>query len=151
MNKQNKIGKKCYIHKSCNIYGAQIGNNTKIGAFTEIQSGAIIGNNCKISSHSFICDGVIIEDNVFCGHGVMFTNDLLPRATNKDGTLKTGEDWTLTKTFIRKGASIGSNSTILCGIEIGENSLIGAGSVVTKNIPNNQIWLGNPAKFYKKL
>mgnify|MGYP001181772392 CR=1 FL=1 len=146
-----KIGENVKIYDYVNAYQCEIGDNSKIGAFVEIQKGSIIGKNCKVSSHSFICDGVEIEDNCFIGHGVMFTNDLFPRATNKDGSPQTEKDWKLIKTFIKKGASIGSNSTILCGIIIGENSLIGAGSVVTKNVPKNTIFAGNPAKEIKKL
>jgi len=138
------------IHNLTNIYGCSIDENTKIGPFVEIQSGVNIGKNCKIQSHSFICDGVNIEDGVFIGHGVMFCNDRLPKATNISGHLKSNEDWKLEKTHIKKLASIGTNATIMCGVTIGENSLIGAGSVVTKNIPDNEIWVGNPAKFLRK-
>tara|TARA_Y100001935_G_C17197272_1_gene453169 strand:+ start:481 stop:975 length:495 start_codon:yes stop_codon:yes gene_type:complete len=146
-----KIGKNVKIYDYVNAYQCEIGDNSKIGAFVEIQKGSIIGKNCKVSSHSFICEGVEIEDNCFIGHGVMFTNDLFPRATNKDGSPQTENDWKLIKTFVKKGASIGSNATILCGIIIGENSLIGAGSVVTKNVPKNTIVAGNPAKEIKKI
>jgi UDP-2-acetamido-3-amino-2,3-dideoxy-glucuronate N-acetyltransferase len=134
-----------------NAYGCSIDDNSKIGAFVEIQKGATIGKNCKISSHTFICEGVHIEDNCFIGHGVMFTNDLFPKATKLDGTPQTEEDWTLVETFIKKGASIGSNVTIICGVTIGENALIGAGAVVTKNVPPNAVFAGNPAKLIKYL
>jgi len=146
-----KLGEGVKIFKFVNAYGCSIDDNSKIGAFVEIQKGASIGKNCKISSHTFICEGVHIEDNCFIGHGVMFTNDLFPRATNLDGSQQTDEDWTLIETFVKKGASIGSNATILCGITIGENALIGAGSVVTKNVPENAIVAGNPAKIIKYL
>src|SRR6478752_5093060 len=117
-----------------NLYGCQIGDGTRIGSFVEIQKNAFVGKNCKISSHSFICEGVQIEDNVFIGHGVMFTNDLFPKATNPDGSQQTDTDWKVIETKVKRGASIGSNATILCGITIGENALIGAGSVVTKDV-----------------
>lgn len=129
-----------------NVYGATIGNDTSIGPFVEIQSGAVIGQRCKIQSHTFICEGVTIEDEVFIGHGVMFTNDLFPRATNLDGTAKTTDDWTLTPTLVASKVSIGSGATILPGIVIGHNSMIGAGSVITKNVPPNVIVAGNPAR-----
>lgn len=144
--KDVKLGKNVIIFSYCNIYGCEISDNTRIGSLVEIQKGAKIGKNCKISSHSFICDGVEIEDNVFVGHGVMFTNDKLPRACNPNGTQKTENDWTLEKTLIKKGASIGSNATILCGIVVGENAVIGAGSVVTKDVAPNAIVKGNPAR-----
>ena len=128
------LGKGTKIFNFVNAYGCSIDDNSKIGAFVEIQKGAFIGKNCKISSHTFICEGVHIEDNVFIGHGVMFTNDLFPRATNADGTPQTEADWKLIETIVKKGASIGSNATILCGITIGENALVGAGSVVTKDV-----------------
>lgn len=146
-----KLGKDVRIFNFVNAYGCSIDDNSKVGAFVEIQKGASIGKNCKISSHSFICEGVHIEDNCFIGHGVMFTNDLFPRAVNADGSQQTDEDWTLIETHVKKGASIGSNATILCGITIGENSLIGAGSVVTKNVPPNVVVAGNPAKVIKTL
>jgi UDP-2-acetamido-3-amino-2,3-dideoxy-glucuronate N-acetyltransferase len=127
-----------------NLYGCQIGDETKIGAFVEVQAGAQIGARCKISSHSFICEGVTIEDEVFIGHGVMFINDLYPRSANEDGSLKTGDDWEMQKTLIHKGASIGSNATILAGITIGKGALVGAGCVVTKSVPDYAIVTGVP-------
>jgi UDP-2-acetamido-3-amino-2,3-dideoxy-glucuronate N-acetyltransferase len=145
------LGKNTRIFNFVNAYGCSIGDNSKIGAFVEIQKGAFIGKNCKISSHSFICEGVHIEDNVFVGHGVMFTNDLFPRATNADGSPQTEADWKVVATRVKKGASIGSNATILCGITIGENALIGAGSVVTRNVPPNTVVAGVPAKMIKTL
>jgi UDP-2-acetamido-3-amino-2,3-dideoxy-glucuronate N-acetyltransferase len=145
------LGKNTRIFNFVNAYGCTIDDNSKIGAFVEIQKGAFIGKNCKISSHSFICEGVNIEDNVFIGHGVMFTNDLFPRATNKDGSTQTEKDWKVIETTIKKGASIGSNATILCGITVGENALIGAGSVVTKDVPSNTVVAGVPAKIIKTL
>ena len=145
------VGKGVRFFNFVNAYGCSIDDNSKIGAFVEIQKGATIGKNCKISSHAFICEGVHIEDNVFVGHGVMFTNDLFPRATNPDGSQQTDADWTMVETFIKKGASIGSNATILCGITIGENALLGAGSVVTKDVPANTVVAGNPAKVIIKL
>lgn len=145
------LGKNVRIFNFVNAYGCSIDDNSKVGAFVEIQKGAFVGKNCKISSHTFICEGVHIEDNCFVGHGVMFTNDLFPRATNPDGSPQTEADWKMVETFIKKGASIGSNATILCGITIGENALIGAGAVVTKNIPANAVVAGNPAKVIKYL
>ena len=146
-----KLGEGVKIFKFVNAYGCSIDDNSKIGAFVEIQKGASIGKNCKISSHTFICEGVHIEDNCFVGHGVMFTNDLFPRATNSDGSQQTDEDWTLVETFVKKGASIGSNATILCGITIGENALIGAGAVVVKDVSANSVVVGNPAREVKKV
>lgn len=146
-----KVGQGVRIFNFVNAYGCSIDDNSKVGAFVEIQKGATIGKNCKISSHTFICEGVHIEDNCFIGHGVMFTNDLFPRATRPDGTPQTEEDWNLVETFVKKGASIGSNCTIVCGVTIGENSLIGAGAVVTKNVPANAVVVGNPAKIIKYL
>ncbi len=146
-----KLGKNTRIFNFVNAYGCSIDDNSKIGAFVEIQKGAFIGKNCKISSHSFICEGVHIEDNVFIGHGVMFTNDLFPKATNADGSPQTEADWNLVETTVKKGASIGSNATILCGITIGENSLVGAGSVVTKDVPPNTIVAGVPARIIKTI
>ncbi len=145
------LGENVRIFNFVNAYGCSIGDNSKVGAFVEIQKGATIGKSCKISSHTFICEGVHIEDNCFIGHGVMFTNDLFPRATNPDGSAQTEADWTLVETFVKKGASIGSNATILCGITIGENALIGAGSVVTKDVPANTVVAGVPAKIIKQL
>jgi acetyltransferase-like isoleucine patch superfamily enzyme len=144
-----KLGEGVKIFNFVNAYGCSIDSGSKVGAFVEIQKGASIGKNCKISSHSFICEGVHIEDNCFIGHGVMFTNDLFPRATNADGSQQTDADWTMVETFVKKGASIGSNATILCGITIGENALIGAGSTVTKDVPANAVVAGNPAKVLK--
>jgi UDP-2-acetamido-3-amino-2,3-dideoxy-glucuronate N-acetyltransferase len=132
-----------------NLYGCTIGAGTKIGAFVEIQSGAIVGAQCKISSHSFICDGVEIEDGVFIGHGVMFTNDVYPRATNPDGGLQRPDDWTLVKTWVKARASIGSNATILCGVTIGEGALVGAGAVVTRDVPNGAVVYGVPARVHE--
>jgi acetyltransferase-like isoleucine patch superfamily enzyme len=145
------LGKNTRIFNFVNAYGCSIDDNSKIGAFVEIQKGATIGKNCKISSHSFICEGVHIEDNVFIGHGVMFTNDLFPRATNPDGSAQTEADWKVVETIVKKGASIGSNATILCGITIGENALVGAGSVVTRDVAPNTVVAGVPAKFIKTL
>jgi len=141
-----QMGKNVRIFNFVNAYGCSIDDNSKVGAFVEIQKGATIGKNCKISSHTFICEGVHIEDNCFIGHGVMFTNDLFPRATRLDGTPQTEEDWTMIETFVKKGASIGSNVTILCGVTIGENAMIGAGTVVTKDVPANTIVIGNPGR-----
>lgn len=129
-----------------NLYGCEIGDESKIGTFVEIQKGAKIGKRCKISSHSFICEGVTLEDEVFVGHGVMFTNDLHPRAANPDGSLKTDADWTCIPTLVKKGAAIGSNATILCGITIGARATVGAGSVVTKDVPDDAVVAGNPAR-----
>lgn len=143
------LGKGVKIFNFVNAYGCSIDDNSKVGAFVEIQKGASIGKNCKISSHTFICEGVHIEDNCFIGHGVMFTNDLFPRATNPDGSQQTEADWKLIETFVKKGASIGSNATILCGVTIGENALVGAGAVVTKDVPANVVVAGNPAKILK--
>ena len=145
------VGEGVRIFNFVNAYGCSIDDNSKIGAFVEIQKGATIGKNCKISSHTFICEGVHIEDNCFIGHGVMFTNDLFPRSTNADGSPQTEADWKVIETHIKKGASIGSNATILCGITIGENALVGAGSVVTKDVPANTIVAGNPAKVKKTI
>ncbi len=129
-----------------NLYGCSIGDGTKIGAFVEIQRDAIIGCNCKISSHTFICTGVVVEDGVFVGHGVMFTNDLYPRAVNADGSLQTEADWKVVETRVRRGASIGSNATILAGIVIGEAAIVGAGAVVTRDVPDHAIVAGVPAR-----
>lgn len=145
------VGSNVKIFDFVNAYKCTIDDNSKVGAFVEIQKGATIGKNCKISSHTFICEGVHIADNCFIGHGVMFTNDLFPRATNPDGSAQTEADWELIETFVQKGASIGSNATILCGITIGENALVGAGAVVTKDVPANTVVAGNPAKVIKQI
>ena len=129
-----------------NLYGCEVGDETKIGTFVEIQRGAKVGSRVKISSHTFICEGVQIEDHVFVGHGVTFTNDRFPRAVTADGELQTDADWAVVPTVVRRGASIGSGSTILCGIEIGEHAIVGAGSVVTANVPPRTIVAGNPAR-----
>ena len=144
-----KLGKDVRIFAFTNLYGCEIGDESKIGTFVEIQRGAKVGRRCKISSHTFICEGVTIEDEVFIGHGVMFTNDLFPRATNADGTLQTGADWKCLSTVVKKGAAIGSNATLLCGITIGERAVVGAGSVVTKDVPADAVVAGNPARALK--
>jgi acetyltransferase-like isoleucine patch superfamily enzyme len=141
-----KLGVDVRLSKFINLYGCEIGDESKVGAFVEIQKNARIGKRCKISSHTFICEGVVIEDNVFVGHGVTFTNDVYPRATTKDGNLQTEADWKVEPTIVRKGASIGSGATLLCNISIGENAIVGAGSVVTKDVPANAVVIGNPAK-----
>jgi acetyltransferase-like isoleucine patch superfamily enzyme len=141
-----QMGKNVKLAKFINLYGCRIGDNTKIGAFVEIQKNASVGRNCKISSHSFVCEGVTIEDDVFIGHGVMFINDLYPRATTGAGALQTEADWKVERTVVSKGASIGSGATILANVTIGENALIGAGSVVTKDVPANAVVAGNPAR-----
>jgi acetyltransferase-like isoleucine patch superfamily enzyme len=145
------IGKDVRIFNFVNAYGCTIDDGTKVGAFVEIQKGAFIGKNCKISSHTFICEGVHIEDNVFVGHNVTFINDRFPRATNADGSMQTDADWHVEKTKVCKGASLGSSVTILCGVTIGENAIVGAGSVVTKDVAANTIVAGNPAKVIKKV
>jgi len=141
-----KLGQGVKLSKFINLYGCEVGDNTKIGAFVEIQKNARVGKNCKISSHTFICEGVTIEDNVFVGQGVTFINDSYPRATNETGGLQTEKDWKVEQTLVKKGASIGSGSTILSNVVIGENAIIGAGSVVTKDVPADAIVAGNPAK-----
>ncbi len=146
-----KVGENVRIFDFVNAYHCSIDDNSKVGAFVEIQKGATIGKNCKISSHTFICEGVHIEDNVFIGHNVTFINDRFPRATNPDGSVQTDADWKLEETFIKKNASIGSSVTILCGIIVGEGAIVGAGSVVTKNVAPNTIVAGNPAKLIKKI
>ena len=145
------LGENVRLAKFINLYGCSIGKNTKIGTFVEIQKNAWIGNNCKISSHSFICEGVVVEDNVFIGHNVTFINDLYPRATTTNGHLQTEADWVCCKTIVKNGASIGSSVTILCGVTIGEYSIVGAGSVVTKDVPANCVVAGNPAKIKRQL
>lgn len=144
-----KLGRDVKLSKFINLYGCEVGDESKIGAFVEIQKHASIGKRCKISSHTFICEGVTIEDNVFIGHGVMFINDSYPRATSADGNLQTEADWKVERTVIKKGASVGSGSTILSNITIGENAIVGAGSVVTKNVAPNCIVAGNPAKILR--
>ena len=141
-----KLGKNVKLSKFINLYGCEVGDETKIGAFVEIQKNATVGKRCKISSHTFICEGVTIEDNVFIGHGVMFINDSYPRATAAGGNLQTEADWKVERTVVGKGASVGSGATILANLTIGENAIVGAGSVVTKNVPPNSIVAGNPAK-----
>jgi acetyltransferase-like isoleucine patch superfamily enzyme len=141
-----KLGQRVKIFSFTNLYGCQIGDDVKVGAFVEIQKGARVGNRCKISSHSFICEGVTLEDEVFIGHGVMFINDRFPRATTSQGALQTDADWNCIPTVVKRGASIGSNATILCGVEIGEGATVGAGSVVTKDVPPGAVVAGNPAR-----
>jgi acetyltransferase-like isoleucine patch superfamily enzyme len=143
-----KLGRDVKLSKFINLYGCEIGDETKIGAFVEVQKNATIGKRCKVSSHTFVCEGVTIEDNVFIGHGVMFINDSYPRAT-AGGKLQTEADWKVERTVVKKGASIGSGATILCNVTIGENAIVGAGSVVTKDVAPNAIVAGNPAKFLR--
>jgi acetyltransferase-like isoleucine patch superfamily enzyme len=146
-----KLGKDVKIYSFVNLYGCEIGDNTRIGTFVEIQKGAKIGKSCKISSHTFICEGVTIEDRVFVSHNVTFINDKYPRATNPDGTLQTEENWKCVTTLVKEGASIGSSATILCGVTIGKNSIVGAGAVVTKDVPDNTVVAGVPAKVVKNI
>ncbi len=146
-----KLGKDVKIYGFVNMYGCTIGDETKIGAFVEIQGGAVVGRRVKISSHAFICEGVTIEDNVFIGHGVMFINDAYPRSTNPDGSLQTTADWKLVPTLVCRGASVGSNATILCGVKVGEGAIVGAGSVVTKDVPPYTIVAGNPARVLRQI
>jgi acetyltransferase-like isoleucine patch superfamily enzyme len=145
-----KLGKGVKLSKFVNLYGCEIGDDTKIGAFVEIQKNATVGRRCKISSHTFVCEGVTIEDNVFIGHGVMFINDIYPRAT-ANGQLQTESDWKVERTVIKQGASIGTGATILANVTVGENAIVGAGSVVTKDVPANSIVAGNPAKMFRKI
>ena len=155
MEKKNinnvKLGENVKIFDFVNLYGCSIDDNSKVGTFVEIQKNAFIGKNCKISSHTFICEGVHIEDNVFIGHNVTFINDKYPRSVNFDGSIQTESDWKVVETYVKKGASVGSSSTIMCGITIGENSIVGAGAVVTKDVPPNTVVAGVPAKVVKKL
>ena len=153
ITKDVKLGNNVIIHHKelVNLYGCEIGDNTKIASFVEVKKDVKIGKNCKIETFAFIPEGVTIEDECFIGPHVCFTNDKLPRATNKDGTLKTAKDWKVVKTLVKRRASIGANATILCGIIIGENSIVGAGSVVTKDVPPNSIVVGNPAKVIGKV
>ena len=146
-----KLGKNVKLSEFINLYGCEIGDETKIGAFVEVQKGATIGKRCKISSHTFICEGVTIEDNVFVGHNVTFINDTYPRATTPDGELQTNHDWKVEATLVKRGASIGSGATVLCKVTIGENAIVGAGSVVTKDVPANTIVAGAPAKVLRTL
>lgn len=146
-----KLGKGVKIYDFVNLYGCEIGDGSKIGTFVEIQKGARIGCNCKISSHTFICEGVTVEDNCFIGHNVTFINDAYPHATNPDGSLQTDEDWVCVPTLIKRGASIGSSATLLCGITVGEGAIVGAGSVVTKDVPPGTVVAGNPAKILRKV
>ena len=145
-----RLGEDVKIHSFVNAYGCEIGDESRVGAFVEIQKGVKIGCRCKISSHSFLCEGVMIEDNVFIGHGVMFTNDKFPRATNSDGSAQSENDWSVLPTLVRKGASIGSNATIVAGITIGENSMVGAGAVVTRDVPDGAVVAGVPARVVPK-
>ena len=146
-----KLGRNVKIYAFVNLYGCEIGDESKIGIFVEIQKGARIGNRVKVSSHSFICEGVTIEDEVFIGHGVMFINDKYPRATAATGELQTEADWVCTPTLIKRKASVGSNATILCGVTVGEGAIIGAGSVVTHDVPDFSIMAGNPARILRKI
>lgn len=144
-----KLGKAVKLSKFINLYGCEVGDNTKVGAFVEIQKNARVGRNCKISSHTFICEGVTIEDDVFIGHGVTFINDSYPRATTPTGELQTERDWKVETTLVKHGASIGSGATILANVTVGENALVGAGSVVTRDVPANAVVAGNPAKLLR--
>ena len=146
-----KLGENVKIYAFTNLYGCEVGDDSKIGTFVEVQKGAKIGKHCKVSSHTFICEGVTIGDEVFIGHGVTFTNDRFPRATNEDGSAQTDDDWEVVETIVENRASIGSGATLLCGITIGESSLVGAGSVVTKDVPPRTLVAGNPARIVKKL
>lgn len=148
-----KLGKGTVIYHPdlVNLYGCTIGDGTKVGSFVEVQRGAVIGSNCKISSHTFVCDGVVIEDGVFVGHGVMFVNDMFPRAVTRDGKLKTADDWQLTPTRVKAGSSIGSGAKILAGVTIGEGALVGAGAVVTRDVPPRTVVAGVPAKVLRKV
>ena len=146
-----KLGKNVKLSKFLNLYGCEIGDDTKLGTFVEIQKNASVGRRCKVSSHSFICEGVTVEDRVFIGHGVTFINDTYPRATDSTGALQTEQDWTVEPTRVRKGASIGSGSTILSNLVIGEESIVGAGSVVTRDVPARTIVAGNPARILRHL
>jgi acetyltransferase-like isoleucine patch superfamily enzyme len=146
-----KLGKNVKIFSFVNLYGCEIGDNTKIGTFVEIQKNATVGKNCKISTHTFICEGVHIEDDVFVGHNVTFINDIYPRATTEDGKMQTEEDWKVIPTYVKKGVSIGSSATILAGVTIGEKAMVGAGAVVTKDVPAGAVVAGNPARVLRKM
>lgn len=145
-----KLGRNVTYHAFVNLYGCTIGDNSRIGTFVEIQKNAFVGMNVKISSHTFICEGVVIEDNVFVGHNVSFINDKYPRATNAEGTPQSQADWAVIPTRVKRGASIGTSATILCGVTIGENAIVGAGSVVTNDVPDGAIVAGNPARVMRK-
>lgn len=145
-----KLGQRVRIFAFTNLYGCEIGDDVKIGTFVEIQKGARVGHRCKISSHSFLCEGVKLEDEVFIGHGVTFINDRFPRATNSDGQLQTEADWNCVPTVVKRGASVGSGATILCGVSIGERAIVGAGSVVTKDVPDGAVVAGNPARVLRR-
>jgi len=146
-----KLGQGVKIYDFVNLYGCEIGDNTQIGTFVEIQKGVKVGQNCKIQSHTFICEGVLIEDHVFISHNVTFINDRFPRATTTAGGLQTEADWVCIPTVVKRGASIGSSATLLCGITVGENAIVGAGSVVTKDVPAHTIVAGNPARIVRKI
>jgi acetyltransferase-like isoleucine patch superfamily enzyme len=146
-----RLGRDVKLSKFINLYGCEIGDETKIGAFVEIQKNAKIGKRCKVSSHSFICEGVTLEDNVFIGHGVVFINDTYPRSTNHSGALQTEKDWQVEHTLIKKGASIGSGATVLSNVVVGENAIVGAGSIVTRDVPANAIVAGNPVRLLRYL
>lgn len=146
-----KLGRNVRLFGYANLYGCEIGDDVKIGPFVEIQKGVKVGNRCKISSHSFLCEGVVLEDEVFVGHSVTFINDRFPRATNGNGQLQSEADWTCVSTLVKRGASIGSGTTLLCGVTIGENALIGAGSVVTRDVPADTVVAGNPARVVRTL
>ena len=145
------LGENVVLNDFINLYGCRIGDNTKIGPFVEVQKNAFIGKRCKISSHTFICEGVTIEDDVFVGHGVMFINDKYPRSTTESGELQTEDDWEVVSTIVKQGASIGSNATLLCGITVGSGSIVGAGSVVTRDVPDKTVVAGNPAKVIRNI
>jgi acetyltransferase-like isoleucine patch superfamily enzyme len=146
-----KMGRDVKVFAFVNLYGCTIGDNSKIGTFVEIQKNAVIGRNVKVSSHTFICEGVQVDDNVFIGHNVSFINDKYPRSANADGRLQTEADWNVIPTRVKRGASIGTSATILCGVTIGENAIVGAGSVVTRDVPDNAVVAGNPARIMKKV
>jgi len=146
-----KLGQRVKVFAFANLYGCEIGDDVKIGAFVEIQKGARVGNRCKVSSHSFLCEGVTLEDEVFIGHGVTFINDRFPRATTTNGHLQTEADWSCVSTIVKRGASIGSGATILCGVTIGERAIVGAGSVVTKDVPDSAVVAGNPARILRRV
>lgn len=146
-----KLGKDVMIHAFVNLYGCEIGDETLLGTFVEVQKNSFIGSRCKISSHTFICEGVHIEDEVFVGHNVVFTNVTEPRATAASGELQTEDDWEVVPTFVKRGSSIGSGAVIICGITIGEDAIVGAGAVVTKDIPPGEVWVGNPARYLKNI